>query len=490
MTDQMAARAMGLVMVVFTLLWTLSAYLTHTAPPLDIVEGLIWGNEWLWGTDKHPPLPAWLIEVFWQIGGIAGVYFLASLALALGLWFVFLLGRRLLGAERAALGAALLLGLIYFLWPVPEFNHNMAQMPLWAAVIFLFHLCLTDQRIHFWLLLGLAAALCVLMKYTSVFLLLCVPVWLLFDFRARRLLLTLGPWASLLIFLIVLSPHLNFLVENDFLPFEYVAERAGEGRSPLRFLLAQLLNHLPMILILAAAGFFGRGAMMLSMRSLSRDDRFLLFFALGPFILFVLILSIFGAGFRSMWGAPFFMLSGLLAVRFLGGRWTLARSRRAIYGAITLGVAAPLCYGVFIGSRDLILTAPKREHWPQKEVSAQVEKHYHQRTDRPLEVIVGRVEIAGLAAMGISGDGSSRPSVLIEGDYETSPWIKEENICKATIVIWKGDQLKEAFQSIIDQCAIIDQYDLTAPHIKLIFPIKGFPNAPPLVLNMVVLAAP
>ena len=490
MTDQMAARAMGLVMVVFTLLWTGSAFVAHTAPPLDIVEGLIWGNEWLLGTDKHPPLSAWLIEVFWQIGGMAGVYFLASLALGLGLWFVFLFGRRLLGVERAFLGALLLLGIFYFLWPVPEFNHNIAQMPLWAAVIFLFHLCLTDQRIRFWLLLGLAAALCILMKYTSVFLLLCVPVWLLFDFRARRLLLTLGPWASLLIFLIVLLPHLNFLVENDFLPFEHAQMRAEEGHSPFWFLLVQALDHLPMILILASAGFFGRGAMMLSMRSLSRDDRFLLFFALAPLILFVLILSIFGAGFRSMWGAPFFMLSGLLAVRFLGGRWTSARSRRAIYGAIILGFLAPLCYGVFIGGRDVILTAPKREHWPQKEISAQVEKHYHQRTDRPLEVIVGRVEIAGLAAMGISGDGSSRPSVLIEGDYETSPWIKEENICRATIVIWKGDQLKEAFQSIIDQCAIIDQYDLTAPHTKLIFPIKGFPNAPPLVLNMVVLAAP
>ena len=489
MTDQRVLRVMGLVMVVFTLLWTGSAFVAHTAPPLDVLEGLIWGNEWLLGTDKHPPLPAWLIEVFWQIGGMAGVYFLASLALGLGLWFVFLLGRRLLGAERAALGAALLLGLIYFLWPVPEFNHNMAQMPLWAAVIFLFHLCLIEQRIHFWLLLGLAAALCVLMKYTSVFLLLCVPVWLLFDFRARRLLLTLGPWASLLIFLIVLAPHLNFLVENDFLPFEYVAERAGEGRSPLRFLLAQLLNHLPMILILAAAGFFGPGAMMLSMRSLSgddlsRDDRFLLFFALGPFILFVLILSIFGAGFRSMWGAPFFMLSGLLAVRFLGGRWTRARARRAFYGAITLGFAAPLCYGVFIGGRDVILAQPKREHWPQEEISAQVEKHYRQRTSRPLEVIVGRVEIAGLVAMGIKTGWFSRPSVLIEGNYEYSPWIKGENICQATIIIWKGDQLQEAFQSIIDQC------DHDARHTKLSFPIKGFPNTPPLILNMVVLAAP
>ena len=231
MTEEAARRAMAWVMLAFVILWTASAFLAHQTPPLDILEGLIWGNEWLWGTNKHPPLPAWLIEIFWQIGGIAGVYFIASAALALGLWFVFLLGSRVLGAEKAFLGALLLLGLFYYLWPVPEFNHNTAQMPLWAAVIFLFDRCLTARRMHFWLLLGLAAALCVLTKYISVFLLVCVPVWLLLDGEARRLLWTVGPWASLFLFLALIAPHLNFLVQNDFSPWVNALARASEGHS-------------------------------------------------------------------------------------------------------------------------------------------------------------------------------------------------------------------------------------------------------------------
>ncbi len=484
MTVETAQRAMAWVMLAFVILWTASAFLAHQTPPLDILEGLIWGNEWLWGTEKHPPLPAWLIEISWQIGGMIGVYFLASAALALGLWFVFLLGCRFVSVERAFLGALLLLGLFYYLWPVPEFNHNTAQIPLWAAVIFLFERCLTDRRIHFWLLLGMAAALCVLTKYTSLFLLFCVPVWLLLDGEARRQLWTFGPWASLFLFLALIAPHLNFLVQNDFSPWVNALERASEGHSVFWFLLAQGFNHLPMILILGMAGFFGRGAMM--SQALSRADRFLLFFAFAPLILFAAVLGVSGAGFRSMWGAPFFMLSGLLLMRFFGARWTEARARRIVYGASALLVLAPLCYSAVIAGRSLVSADYKREHWPQSEISAQVERHYRaQAADRPLKVIVGRVEIAGLAAMGIRAGQKTiraRPSVLIEGDFAVSPWIKKDNICRATIIIWKGTAPQEEFQSIIALC------DRTAKITKLEFPIAGFQAAKPLILHMVVLA--
>ena len=216
-------------------------------------------------------------------------------------------------------------------------------------------------------------------------------------------------------------------------------------------------------------------------QALSRDDRFLLFFAFAPLILFVAVLGVSGAGFRSMWGAPFFMLSGLLMMRFCGARWTEARARKAVYGASALLILAPLCYGGTIAGRSLVFDDYKQDHWPQSEISAQVELYYRARTARPLEVIVGRVEIAGLAAMGMKTN-RGRPSVLIEGDFAASPWIKKENICRATIIIWKEDRKQADYQSLIDRC------DRRAEVIQLTFPIAGFENAPPLILNMVVLA--
>jgi hypothetical protein len=34
--------------------WTLAPSLTHLVPPLDVVEGYMWGREWVIATYKHP----------------------------------------------------------------------------------------------------------------------------------------------------------------------------------------------------------------------------------------------------------------------------------------------------------------------------------------------------------------------------------------------------------------------------------------------------
>ena len=67
--EQMLAWAF----VSLSFLWTVVPALTHLSPPLDVVEGYMWGREWPLATYKHPALPAWIIEfsriaTFGQIG--------------------------------------------------------------------------------------------------------------------------------------------------------------------------------------------------------------------------------------------------------------------------------------------------------------------------------------------------------------------------------------------------------------------------------------
>ena len=42
--------------------WLLPALLQHNLP-LDVIELLAWGREWQIVYYKHPPLPAWILEV-------------------------------------------------------------------------------------------------------------------------------------------------------------------------------------------------------------------------------------------------------------------------------------------------------------------------------------------------------------------------------------------------------------------------------------------
>ena len=84
--------------------WTLAPVLTHSAPPVDVVEGYMWGREWVIATYKHPALPSWALEASRHLTGAVGwpAYVVSQLFVAATFVFAFLLGRDLIGPCRAA----------------------------------------------------------------------------------------------------------------------------------------------------------------------------------------------------------------------------------------------------------------------------------------------------------------------------------------------------------------------------------------------------
>lgn len=62
-------RAIVSLIAVHLIFLALLPFAVSSAPPLDIVEGLIWGQEWLIGTHKLPPGPAWLVEIALHLTG-------------------------------------------------------------------------------------------------------------------------------------------------------------------------------------------------------------------------------------------------------------------------------------------------------------------------------------------------------------------------------------------------------------------------------------
>src|SRR5262245_14719132 len=141
--------------------WTLAPALSHSAPPLDVVEMYVWGREHVVATFKHPNLPGLVLEGLRLLTGQVGwpAYLASQLFIAITLWAVFVLGRELMDAQRALAGALLLTGVYFFSWTTPEFNHNVAQMPLWALVMLFLWRATTHGRVLDWILLGALAGL-------------------------------------------------------------------------------------------------------------------------------------------------------------------------------------------------------------------------------------------------------------------------------------------------------------------------------------------
>ncbi len=429
------------------LLWTLVPFLTHHTMPLDVVrEGLAWGVEWQWGYHKHPPLATWLVDAAFRLLGDLGPYLLSQVAIAITYAFVFLLGRRLTGEAEAAVGTLLLVGVYYFSWPTPEFNHNVAQMPFWAAAAYLFHRAVREDRLIWWLTLGAVAGAGLLVKYSMAVLLAVMALYLLAGPGTRRLLLSPGPYAGLAVTALVVLPHLIWLVRNDFAPFRYLEGRAATGASPLvarvveplGFLLTQAADHIPMLVLLAAAGLIGRGSSGTPPAeravAAAEDRRFLVTLALGPALLAALAALVLGLGLRDMWGAPMFNLSGLLAVRLLAGRWPRLDRRRFAISVAALLVLVPVVYGLAALFGSALTGRPRRIDWPDRALAGKLEQAWRERTGCPLRIVAGDGWLAGLVSVRANG----RPAVLLDGEPASSPWVTPDRLWRdGALLVWR-----------------------------------------------------
>src|SRR5215471_14338796 len=240
-------------------LWTALPALLYPNLPLDLIEALTYGREWQLGYDKLPPLPWWLVEIVHRAVGIDAAYYaLAQLAVIAAFAAVWLTARPLVGSLGALVSVLILDGLHYFHFTAAKFNHDVIQLPLWGLAGYAFHAALKRGRLADWLLLGLAIGLALWAKYFVVVLAVPLALFLLIDREARPALATPGPWLALAVALVVMAPHLVWLVRNDFLPFAYASARAVPSHGvldhvihPAVFAASQLAALIPALSIAA-----------------------------------------------------------------------------------------------------------------------------------------------------------------------------------------------------------------------------------------------
>ena len=96
-------------------IWTLIPSLTNHNLPLDTIEALAWGSNLDWGFDKHPPMSAFIIEIFYNIFGSNdwAYYLLSQIFIIFSFFIVFQLSKEILKNETLALLSVLLLEGIY-----------------------------------------------------------------------------------------------------------------------------------------------------------------------------------------------------------------------------------------------------------------------------------------------------------------------------------------------------------------------------------------
>ena len=236
------------------IVWTLIPSILNTNLPLDTIEALAWGSNLDWGYNKHPPLSAFAVEIFYQIFGNQdwAYYFLSQLFVVSAFFVIFKFSEDFLKNPIHGLISVLLLEGIYFYnFTTPEFNVNVCQLPFWALTVLYCWRGFKENKNNDWLLFGLFAALGILSKYLFIYLLIAMDIFFLYMIIKKKI--NFKCLTSLIPFFLILLPHLIWLFNNDYITITYGLHRTGTGDQsfldhlfhPAVFLGKQILILIP-----------------------------------------------------------------------------------------------------------------------------------------------------------------------------------------------------------------------------------------------------
>ena len=415
------------------IVWTLIPAISNNNLPLDTIEALAWGSNLDWGFNKHPPLSAFFLEIVYQIFGSQdwAYYFLSQIFVVLTFFIIFKFSEDFFKNKIHSLISVLLLEGIYFYnFTTPEFNVNICQLPFWALSVSYCWKAFKNNKANDWLLFGLFAALGFLSKYLFIYLLAAIDIFFIFIIINKKF---NYKWLiSIVAFFLILTPHLIWLVENDYITITYGLHRTGTGNQnlldhflyPLEFLGKQFGVLVPFfIMILFAISKFK------AKLNLKNNKLFFLFVInIIPILLMFLTSMIMGVKIRTMWMTPFYIFFGILIVYIFKDKININKLNNFFIIFLTLFILSPITY-LYIS----ISQTDKRTDYPGKEVAERVQKIWNNKFDSKISYVSGDEWVAGNLAyhlrsrpkwIGVDGEVKSKDKISIVD-------INENNILEA-----------------------------------------------------------
>ena len=382
------------------IVWTLAPSLTNSNLPLDTIEHLAWGSNLAWGFNKHPPAVAFFLEIFYQIFGSQdwAYYLLSQIFVVIAFVVVFKFGEELFKNKTLSLLSVLLLEGIYFYnFTTPEFNVNVCQLPFWALCVYYSWKLFDKQEVNVkdccWL--GIFAAIGFLSKYLFIYLLLAIDLLFCYTiFIKKYKKFDFKYLISLEVFIVLLVPHLIWLINNDYATITYGLTRTGLENSnlldhityPLIFLGKQIGILIPFFLM----SFFLIKKFKFTISIKDKKLLFLIFVNLVPIALMLLTSMITGSKIRTMWMTPFYLFFGVLIIYIFQNQINLKKLSSFISVFLILFVFSPFAYAYIS-----VTETEKRTDYPGKKIAIKLQYAWSEDYKVPINVVLGDEWVAG-----------------------------------------------------------------------------------------------
>ena len=376
-------------------IWILIPSISNDNLPLDTIEALAWGSNLDWGFNKHPPLSAFAVEVFYQIFGSQdwAYYFLSQIFVITSFFVVWKFSEYFFQNKIYSLIAVLLLEGIYFYnYTTPEFNVYVCELAFWALTVYYCWKGFEKNDYASWLLFGFFSGLGVLSHYLFIYLLCALDVFFIYLIINKKI--NFKCLISYVPFLLVLLPHLIWLTGNNYITITYALHRTGLSEPnfldhfihPLIFLGKQIVILAPfflMVLLLVAK-------LKTNFNFKDKKLLFLLTINIIPIILMFLTSMLMGVKVRTMWMTPFYLFFGVLLIYIFQSQINLNKLKYFVSLFLILFIFSPFAYAYIS-----ITQTDKRTDYPGKEHAIEVQKRWDKKFESKINVVLGNEWLAG-----------------------------------------------------------------------------------------------
>ena len=462
-------------------IWFFTTILIRHAPEWDNMEELVWASSFEWGYQKHPPLPSWIIYPLTMLFGkvIWLPFALGFISVVFSQWIVYNLYIKICKQSKdlipphAPLVFVLTGSLIlYYTVRGGDYNHNSMQLWSIAAMFYFYYSAWVIERstdfenhqkktyFYFWILLGLFTGLALLAKYSAMVQIIVLFVHFLYEKRFLKKKALLGFFISIVICILIMSPHLIWLYEQTSLgqgPLFYAKESLTESSSYATklvelfsgFLLTQILRVSPVIIAIYLLFKLSKNSdeskQVLEQendlkptwwkRFSQKDQVFLVLFAMGPTLVALLIGIIFGQKIEAKWAVTFYLGIGILGA-LVAREIDISKFVKKI---LWLHLIFAIGFGLIVGPGADYLGKQGRGNFPSKKLSEEINLRWQENSaitqGNPISLIAGDTWIIGNVIINDPVSSGKNIKAWIDANDLESPWLTAVDRKKPLLIL-------------------------------------------------------
>src|SRR4051812_45897266 len=313
-------------------LWTLILVNLKTGQDIhmDVAEAFGWGQKFLLGYGKHPPLSGWVAGIWFMVFPATdwATYALAMVTLGFGMVICWLIALRVVDRRRAFLVVVMLALYPIFNFKGFKYNPDLLQLVTLPLVVLAYLDAFEKRSARSGLWLGLAGALALMTKYWVLTMIGAIGLAALIHPQRLQFLRSPAPWVAIATLVLAMIPHLIWLRDVNFAPLTYAGDSyANADRSLIDGLALGYIGHnlsllaLPLLLAAVALSWPSRWRKRFAVWSRGANSGVVRAQALNVWIIQAIVAIgpplgalIFHVYIKTDWGIPLFFLMPLALI--------------------------------------------------------------------------------------------------------------------------------------------------------------------------------